>query len=52
LILYINDFYLGIFGINHGIELHEDVVIYAEQKVQEFIKGSHSFDKYEIICSS
>ncbi|XP_072097503.1 protein-L-isoaspartate O-methyltransferase domain-containing protein 2-like isoform X1 [Mobula birostris] len=38
---------LGPFGINHGIELHVDVVEYANQKLENFIKNSDSFDKFE-----
>ncbi|NWR44665.1 PCMD1 protein, partial [Regulus satrapa] len=29
---------LGPFGINHGIELHSDVVEYAKEKLESFIK--------------
>ncbi|XP_071458473.1 protein-L-isoaspartate O-methyltransferase domain-containing protein 1 isoform X3 [Marmota flaviventris] len=36
---------LGPFGINHGIELHSDVVEYAKEKLESFIKNSDSFDK-------
>ncbi|XP_041329681.1 protein-L-isoaspartate O-methyltransferase domain-containing protein 1 isoform X1 [Pyrgilauda ruficollis] len=36
---------LGPFGINHGIELHSDVVEYAKEKLESFIKYSDSFDK-------
>ncbi|XP_057590747.1 protein-L-isoaspartate O-methyltransferase domain-containing protein 1 isoform X3 [Hippopotamus amphibius kiboko] len=32
------------FGINHGIELHSDVVEYAKEKLESFIKNSDSFD--------
>ncbi|XP_057590744.1 protein-L-isoaspartate O-methyltransferase domain-containing protein 1 isoform X1 [Hippopotamus amphibius kiboko] len=35
------------FGINHGIELHSDVVEYAKEKLESFIKNSDSFDKFE-----
>ncbi|XP_031802275.1 protein-L-isoaspartate O-methyltransferase domain-containing protein 1 isoform X2 [Sarcophilus harrisii] len=35
------------FGINHGIELHSDVVDYAKEKLESFIKNSDSFDKFE-----
>lgn len=35
----------GPFGINHGIELHSDVVEYAKEKLESFIKNSDSFDK-------
>ncbi|OCT76800.1 hypothetical protein XELAEV_18032003mg [Xenopus laevis] len=38
---------LGPFGINHGIELHSDVVEYAKEKLECFIKQSDSFDKFE-----
>lgn len=36
---------LGPYGVNHGVELHKDVVEYARQKLDEFIKNSDSFDK-------
>lgn len=38
---------LGPFGINHGVELHADVIAYAYQKLDYFIKTSESFDKFE-----
>ncbi|XP_062872263.1 protein-L-isoaspartate O-methyltransferase domain-containing protein 2 [Trichomycterus rosablanca] len=38
---------LGPFGVNHGVELHADVVEYAYQKLDYFIKTSDSFDKFE-----
>lgn len=38
---------LGPFGVNHGVELHVDVVDYAYQKLDHFIKTSDSFDKFE-----
>ncbi|XP_043080503.1 protein-L-isoaspartate O-methyltransferase domain-containing protein 2-like [Puntigrus tetrazona] len=38
---------LGPFGVNHGVELHADVVDYAYQKLDHFIKTSDSFDKFE-----
>ncbi|XP_075405771.1 protein-L-isoaspartate O-methyltransferase domain-containing protein 1 isoform X2 [Tenrec ecaudatus] len=37
----------GPFGINHGIELHSDVVEYAKEKLESFIRNSDSFDKFE-----
>ncbi|KAG7224244.1 hypothetical protein INR49_000487 [Caranx melampygus] len=37
----------GPFGVNHGIELHADVIEYAYQKLDSFIKTSDSFDKFE-----
>lgn len=38
---------IGPFGENHGVELHKDVVEYAKEKLEEFIKNSNSFDKFE-----
>uniref|UniRef100_A0A1A8RF89 Protein-L-isoaspartate (D-aspartate) O-methyltransferase domain containing 2 n=1 Tax=Nothobranchius rachovii TaxID=451742 RepID=A0A1A8RF89_9TELE len=38
---------LGPSGVNHGIELHADVMDYACQKLDSFIKTSDSFDKFE-----
>ncbi|XP_053252166.1 protein-L-isoaspartate O-methyltransferase domain-containing protein 1 isoform X2 [Podarcis raffonei] len=38
---------LGPFGINHGIELHPDVVEYAKEKLESFIKYSDSFDNLQ-----
>ncbi|XP_072898654.1 protein-L-isoaspartate O-methyltransferase domain-containing protein 1 [Hemitrygon akajei] len=38
---------LGPFGINHGVEIHADVVDYAREKLDNFIKKSDSFDKFE-----
>ncbi|NXQ96418.1 PCMD2 protein, partial [Sagittarius serpentarius] len=35
---------LGPFGVNHGVELHSDVIEYAKQKLDFFIKTSDSFD--------
>ncbi|TSL82579.1 Protein-L-isoaspartate O-methyltransferase domain-containing protein 1 [Bagarius yarrelli] len=38
---------IGPFGVNHGVELHKDVVEYAKEKLEDFIKNSDSFDKFE-----
>lgn len=35
-------------GVNHGIELHADVIDYAYQKLDLFIRTSTSFDKYVV----
>ncbi|KAM4692123.1 protein-L-isoaspartate O-methyltransferase domain-containing protein 2 isoform 1-T2 [Rhinophrynus dorsalis] len=38
---------LGPFGTNHGVELHADVIEYARQKLDLFVRTSDSFDKFE-----
>ncbi|GAB6021495.1 hypothetical protein CHUAL_004101 [Chamberlinius hualienensis] len=38
---------LGTFGINHGIELHKDVVDYANQKLSEFLEKSIAVDEHD-----
>ncbi|MBN3277389.1 PCMD2 protein, partial [Polyodon spathula] len=38
---------IGPFGVNHGVELHADVIEYAYQKLDSFIKTCDSFDKFE-----
>uniref|UniRef100_A0A8C0PH28 Protein-L-isoaspartate (D-aspartate) O-methyltransferase domain containing 2 n=1 Tax=Canis lupus familiaris TaxID=9615 RepID=A0A8C0PH28_CANLF len=38
---------LGPFGVNHGVELHSDVIEYARQKLDFFIRTSDSFDKFD-----
>lgn len=45
-------FFPGPFGVNHGVELHKDVVEYAREKLDGFIKYSDSFDKYVRLCIS
>lgn len=37
----------GPYGTNHGIEIHEDVVNYANKKLEEFRKISPALDEYE-----
>ncbi|XP_032810455.1 protein-L-isoaspartate O-methyltransferase domain-containing protein 1-like [Petromyzon marinus] len=39
---------LGPFGVNHGVELHGDVVEYAREKLDVFIKTSDAFDRFEL----
>ena len=38
----------GGFGANHGVELHADVVEYARQKLDSFIKKC---DRYQGYCT-
>ncbi|XP_059381042.1 protein-L-isoaspartate O-methyltransferase domain-containing protein 1 [Carassius carassius] len=38
---------IGPFGVNHGVELHKDVVEYAKERRDDFIKNSDSFDRFE-----
>nr|CAH7713549.1 unnamed protein product [Callosobruchus chinensis] len=38
---------LGIYGVNHGIEYHEDVVQYANKKQEEFRKYSGALDEFD-----
>ena len=38
---------LGSSGINHGIEIHPDVVEYAYQKLNWFLQNSYSLYKYD-----
>jgi len=36
--------------VNHGVELHEDVIEYAYQKLDFFIKTNESFDRCSYFC--
>ncbi|XP_056404327.1 protein-L-isoaspartate O-methyltransferase domain-containing protein 2 [Hyla sarda] len=38
---------LGPFGVNHGVELHPDVIEYAKQKLDQFVRTSDYFDKFD-----
>ncbi|XP_053565913.1 protein-L-isoaspartate O-methyltransferase domain-containing protein 2 [Bombina bombina] len=38
---------LGPFGVNHGVELHADVIEYAKQKLDQFVRTSDGFDRFE-----
>lgn len=38
---------VGPYGINHGVEIHADVVEYAQGRVEEYRKTADSFDEYE-----
>jgi len=38
--------FAGPFGVNHGVELHKDVVEYAKERLDDFIKNSDSFDRH------
>ncbi|KAJ4440109.1 hypothetical protein ANN_08243, partial [Periplaneta americana] len=39
--------FAGPYGTNHGVEIHEDVVSYANKKLDEFRKISPALDEYE-----
>lgn len=39
--------FVGSYGINHGIELHEDVIQYAYVRLEEFKKHSGAIDEYD-----
>ncbi|KAK7100453.1 uncharacterized protein [Littorina saxatilis] len=38
---------LGSYGINHGIEVHEDVVEYAREKLEEFKNKARAFEEFD-----
>lgn len=38
---------VGPSGLNHGVELHEDVVEYARRKLKQFKAISYAIDKYD-----
>lgn len=38
---------MGPYGINHGVELHEDVVAYAREKLEEFKRNSSAFKEFD-----
>lgn len=38
---------LGPHGVNHGLEIHSDVVEYSQEKLHEFIQSSPTIDEYE-----
>lgn len=38
---------LGANGLNHGVELHPEVVQYAQEHVASFVRKSHSLDVFE-----
>lgn len=38
---------LGSKGINHGIEYHSDVIEYAQERLQTFLKNNSAIDEYE-----
>jgi len=38
---------LGAYGINHGVEQHEDVVEYSRERLEEFKKNSQHFDEFD-----
>lgn len=38
---------LGTRGVNHGIELHPEVVQYAHEKLQNFMANSPAMDEFD-----
>ncbi|KAF7272627.1 hypothetical protein GWI33_014608 [Rhynchophorus ferrugineus] len=38
---------LGTNGVNHGVEVHEDVIQYANEKLEDFKKYSGALDEYD-----
>ncbi|KAE8574376.1 hypothetical protein XENTR_v10003404 [Xenopus tropicalis] len=38
---------LGPFGTNHGVEIHTDVIEYAKEKLDLFVRTSDSFDRFD-----
>lgn len=39
--------YLGSKGINHGLEIHQEVIDYAHEKLQTFIRENPAIDEYD-----
>ena len=40
--------FAGAHGVNHGLEIHADVIDFAKERLDNFIKESPSFDQYEL----
>ncbi|XP_041356622.1 protein-L-isoaspartate O-methyltransferase domain-containing protein 1-like [Gigantopelta aegis] len=38
---------IGPYAVNHGVEIHADVVDYARQKLEEFTKKCDAFDEFD-----
>jgi hypothetical protein len=38
---------LGPYGVNHNIEIHDDVIEYSKARLKEFIKSSIQFDHFD-----
>ena len=38
---------LGMYGVNHNIEIHEDVIEYSKSRLKEFLKSSVQFDHFD-----
>lgn len=47
LIICFNVISLGPYGVNHGVELHADVIDYAYNRLNEFKRTSPALDCYE-----
>jgi protein-L-isoaspartate O-methyltransferase len=44
---YLSIIFSGPYGLNHGVEIHPDVVNYASEKLEEFKKNCDAFDEFE-----
>ena len=38
---------IGPYGVNHGVEYYQDVIDYAEEKLEFFIRTNEAFDEFE-----
>ncbi|KAK3091982.1 hypothetical protein FSP39_024194 [Pinctada imbricata] len=38
---------LGSYGVNHGVEIHEDVVEYAQKRLEEFHNNCKNYDNFD-----
>lgn len=39
--------FTGPYGINHGIEMYDDVVEYAQERLREFVHQCSNFDDFD-----
>lgn len=41
------NYFTGTYGVNHGVEVHEDVVEYARAKLEEFKAKTKAFEEFD-----